>query len=151
MHAHNEQTTIIRTNGFMSATITVNNIGITGSVIKYYANPSGGTFLPFNTPVVNGTTYYASQTISGCESVVRFQSTVILHNFTSNVTAPNPQSFCGGATIADLVANITPGATLNWYTTSTGWAFGTPLPTPTSLLLASTANNRCSCATIWIN
>jgi hypothetical protein len=114
-------------------TVTVNSLSATGSNLKWYANPTGGTFLPSNTPLVNGTTYYASQTVNGCESVIRFASTVILHNFTSNVTAPNPQSFCGGATIADLVANITPGATLNWYTTSTGWAFGTPLPTSTVL------------------
>jgi hypothetical protein len=114
-------------------TVTVNSLSATGSNIKWYANPSGGTFLPSNTPLVNGTTYYASQTVNGCESVNRYAVTVTLHNFTSNVTAPNPQSFCGGATIADLVANITPGATLNWYTTSTGWAFGTPLPTSTVL------------------
>jgi hypothetical protein len=116
-------------------TITVNNIGITGSVIQYYANPSGGTSLPFNTPVVNGTTYYASQTISGCESVNRHAVTVILHNFTSNVTAPNPQSLCNGATVASLVANATPGATISWFTSSTGWQFGgVPLPSNTQLV-----------------
>jgi hypothetical protein len=114
-------------------TVTVNSLSATGSNTKWYANPSGGTFLPSNTPLVNGTTYYASQTINGCESINRLAVTVILHNFTTNVTAANPQSFCTGATIADLVANITPGAQLNWYTTSTGWAFGTPLPTSTVL------------------
>ncbi len=114
-------------------TITVNSLSATGSNIKWYANPSGGTFLASNTPVTNGSTYYASQTINGCESINRLAVTVILHNFTTNVTAPNPQSFCTGATIADLVANITPGAQLNWYTSSMGWSFGTPLPTNTVL------------------
>ena len=42
------------------------NISINGTHIKWYDNL--GNILPDNTPLQNGITYYASQTISGCES-----------------------------------------------------------------------------------
>ncbi|MGD0755428.1 MAG: hypothetical protein ABR927_10255, partial [Bacteroidales bacterium] len=50
---------------------TLASIVITGTLIKWYAASSGGSALPNTTPLVTGTTYYASQTISGCESDTR--------------------------------------------------------------------------------
>ncbi|WP_264522353.1 T9SS type A sorting domain-containing protein [Flavobacterium sp. N1994] len=42
-----------------------------GPSIIWHTAATGGTVIPNNTPIVSGTTYYASQTISGCESTVR--------------------------------------------------------------------------------
>lgn len=50
----------------------LSNLVITGQNIQWYSTPFGGTPLPLNTLLVNGTTYYASQTINGCESQDRF-------------------------------------------------------------------------------
>ena len=44
---------------------------VVGQNIQWYATPFFGTPLPLNSPIVNGTTYYASQTIDGCESPYR--------------------------------------------------------------------------------
>jgi hypothetical protein len=58
--------------GVTNQTVTLGsnltNLLVMGQDIQWYANPFGGTPLPLNTPLVNGTTYYASQTINGCES-----------------------------------------------------------------------------------
>jgi hypothetical protein len=75
---------------------TLINLLVIGQDIQWYANPFGGTPLPLNTPLVNGTTYYASQTINGCESQYRFP--VIVQLTLSNdefgsikiVYSPNP-------------------------------------------------------------
>lgn len=49
---------------------------ITGSNIQWYAAATGGGALSNTTPIVNGTTYYASQTVNGCESTTRTAITV---------------------------------------------------------------------------
>ncbi len=75
---------------------TLANLLVTGQDIQWYTNPFGGTLLPVNTPLINGTTYYASQTINGCESQDRFP--VIVQVNLSNeafdtigiVYSPNP-------------------------------------------------------------
>ncbi len=59
-------------NQTMTQGSTLSNLVITGQNIQWYSTPFGGTPLPLNTPLVNGTTYYASQTINGCESQDRF-------------------------------------------------------------------------------
>ncbi|RYU95982.1 S8 family serine peptidase [Emticicia agri] len=56
---------------------TIADIVITGTGIKWYSAPTGGTQLNSTTPLVDGTIYYASQTVNGCESA-RFGVTVIL-------------------------------------------------------------------------
>jgi hypothetical protein len=55
----------------MSQGTTLANLVVTGQNIVWYSSPTGGTPLPANTPLVNGVTYYASQTINGCESQTR--------------------------------------------------------------------------------
>ncbi|RKS25670.1 putative secreted protein (Por secretion system target) [Flavobacterium endophyticum] len=52
--------------GATLASFTVNGTGII-----WYTASSLGTVLPASTPIVAGTTYYASQTVGGCESVLR--------------------------------------------------------------------------------
>ncbi|PXY41496.1 hypothetical protein DMB65_05960 [Flavobacterium cheongpyeongense] len=50
---------------------TIASLVLTGSAIIWYDNPTGGNVLPATTSLVNGITYYATQTVNGCESVNR--------------------------------------------------------------------------------
>ena len=52
--------------GATLASLTVNGTGII-----WYDSSAAGNVLPSTTPIVSGTTYYASQTVGGCESVQR--------------------------------------------------------------------------------
>ncbi|RFS15388.1 S8 family serine peptidase [Emticicia sp. C21] len=47
---------------------TIANIVVTGSGIKWYDAATGGNLLVSSTELMDGTIYYASQTINGCES-----------------------------------------------------------------------------------
>ena len=47
------------------------NINVTGSNIKWYDNSVNGNLLPSTTHLINGTTYYSSQTVNECESPLR--------------------------------------------------------------------------------
>jgi hypothetical protein len=75
---------------------TIVNLIVTGQNILWYSTPFGGTPLPENTVLVNGVTYYASQTINGCESEFRLPVIVQItlsnddFNSTSIVYSPNP-------------------------------------------------------------
>ncbi len=108
---------------------TVASLVATGTAIQWYAAATGGTPLPGTTPLINGTHYYASQTISPCESSTRLDVTVTIT--TSAISAPGgnaSQSFCNAATVANLTAT---GTNIKWYSTATG---GTPLPGTTPLI-----------------
>ena len=61
-----------------SAGATVANLVATGTAIQWYASATGGIALPNTTLLQNNTHYYASQTISGCESSERLDVTVSL-------------------------------------------------------------------------
>ncbi|MEW4922550.1 T9SS type B sorting domain-containing protein [Algibacter sp. 2305UL17-15] len=52
----------------------------TGTDILWYDSNAGGTLLSFSTPVVNNTTYYASQTIGGCEGAARLPVEVLIYD-----------------------------------------------------------------------
>jgi hypothetical protein len=106
---------------------TVANLTATGSNIQWYLASSGGSPLATGTALTNGTHYYASQTVSGCESVSRLNVTVTL-NIPATPTGNASQTFCNSATVVNLVAS---GSNLQWYLTSTG---GTPLSTGTALI-----------------
>ncbi len=106
--------------------------GVTGT-LNWYNSAIGGTPIPATTNLVNGTTYYVTQTLNGCESA----RTAILVNLTvtppPNGTNPN-QNFCtnNAPTVASLVAVGTdPTSTFNWYNMATG---GMPLATTTLLI-----------------
>ena len=59
---------------------TVNDLVATGIGIKWYLDASGGEALPTSTVLVNNTHYYASQTVNGVESTVRFDVLVTMTN-----------------------------------------------------------------------
>lgn len=50
---------------------TLASFAVTGTGIIWYDANALGNVLPSTTPIVSGTTYYASQTVGGCESVQR--------------------------------------------------------------------------------
>jgi len=107
---------------------TVANLTATGTDIKWYNVISGGTALASTDPLVPGT-YYASQTIDGCESVSRASVLVVV----SDSPAPasfSPQSFCqiNNPTLASIFIT---GTNIKWYSTPTG---GTALPSSTPLV-----------------
>ena len=103
----------------------VSDLVATGSSILWYSSPTGGTPIDPSTPLAS-TNYYASQTINGCESLIRKAITVsVMPSVTP--TATSPQTFCPGARVSNLVAT---GNSISWYTTLTG---GTALPISTVL------------------
>jgi uncharacterized delta-60 repeat protein len=104
------------TNQTLCSIATITNLTATGFAIKWYPTATGGTALVNTTTLVNGTTYYASQTVNGIESTSRLAVTVSVTN-TAAPTGSTMQTFCSSATIADLTAT---GTSVKWYSTSTG-------------------------------
>jgi gliding motility-associated-like protein len=119
---------------------TINSIAITGQNIKWYDASTNGNLLPNSTILVNGTTYYASQTINGCESN-RVPVLVQIQN-TPAPTGNANQSFCStaNATVSDIITN---GINTIWYNSATST---TPLANTTLL-----TNNTTFYATQTIN
>lgn len=123
---------------------TVSNLVSSGISIKWYDAIIGGNLLPSTTALVNGSIYYASQTINSCEST-RVPVTVSV-NSTSTPTGTATQSFCNSATVADIAVT---GVGVNWYSSALG---GTVLASTTPLVngasyFASQTINSCSSPT----
>jgi hypothetical protein len=87
---------------------TVNDLTATGTSIAWYTNATGGAPLASSTALSNGT-YYASQTINGCESANRLAVAV-------TVTLLNPNVTVTGVT---LTATQT-GANYTWIDCNNG-------------------------------
>ena len=112
---------------------TVADLSATGTGIQWYAMVSGGSAFSSSTALASGTTYYASQTISGCESDTRLA-------VEANVEAPaaptgsSSQSFC--AIDNPAIVNLTAvGTAIQWYSSASG---GTALSTSTALASGTT-------------
>lgn len=99
----------------------VSDIQVNQAGIIWYTAATGGTVIPGTTALVNGTTYYASQTVSGCQSATRLAVTVTVGNAPTPTTTDTTQDFCltQNPTVADIQVNQT-GVT--WYTSATGGA-----------------------------
>ena len=65
---------------------TVANLAATGTAIKWYDISTGGIALPITSALVDGKKYYATQTISGCESASRFAVTVTVNSSSTPAT-----------------------------------------------------------------
>ncbi|MHA3788855.1 Ig-like domain-containing protein [Flavobacterium hauense] len=109
---------------------TIADLVATGTDVKWYANAIGGTALDAATVVVDGTPYYASQLLDGCESYNRTVLTVSL-NVVAAPDAEATQTLCEGTTVADLLPN---DASVKWYAAATG---GTPLASTDVLTTAT--------------
>lgn len=114
-------------------TANLSQLVINGSNIKIYSAATGGTEYPqalWNLiGLVDGASYFATQTIDGCESLTRFEISVTINPVPTAPLASN-QSFCGNvnATVANLIAT---GSNLLWYNVATG---GTALDNNTTLV-----------------
>ena len=98
---------------------TVSSIVITGQNIKWHDSLTNGNLLVNSALLQNGITYYASQTINGCES----ERIPVLINI-QNTLAPTGnanQSFCStqNATLNDIAIT---GMFIKWYSTATNGA-----------------------------
>ena len=79
---------------------TIADLIAIGSSIQWYSSPTGGIPLISSTPLVNGTTYYATQTVGGCESTIRLAVLVTIVNLsTPTITASGPTSLCTGGSV----------------------------------------------------
>lgn len=107
---------------------TLADITITGQDIKWYDEATAGTLLPNTTLLENGYTYYASQTIDGCESA-RIPVTATIQD-TPGPTGFAVQYFCDtqSLTLADFVLT---GTDVVFYDSQFG---GSILPITTPLV-----------------
>ena len=97
---------------------TIDDIAIIGTNIIWYTAASGGSVVTAGTALVDGTTYYASQTVGGCESDTRRAVAVSVGDIAAP-TATSPQSFCSinSPTIDDIAIT---GTNIIWYTAASG-------------------------------
>lgn len=65
---------------------TTTQLNASGTLIQWYASSSGGTALS-NSTLVNGTTYYATQTVNGIESTNRLAVTVVINTIPAAPTS----------------------------------------------------------------
>lgn len=114
---------------FCGGSPTVANLSATGTNLQWYTNASGGSALPTNTPLSNGT-YYVSQNPEGYESH-RTAVTVVVSNISiSNNVVYNSQTICTGNTPNPFTGdepNITGGSgiyTYQWEISSTSAVAG---------------------------
>jgi hypothetical protein len=132
---------------FCSATSpTVASLTATGTAPQWYSASTGGTALSTSTTLTNSTTYYATQTVDGCESVSRTAVVVTINTNPSAPTGSATQTLCTGATLAELSAT---GTSIQWYSAASG---GTALATNTALVnnstyYASQTTNSCESTT----
>lgn len=106
---------------------TINSITITGQNIKWYDALTNGILLTNTTLLQNNTTYYASQTINGCESE-RAPVSINIQN-TATPTGNSTQTFCASQN-PTLSTMVTTGTAIKWYDNST---LGNILPNTTPL------------------
>jgi hypothetical protein len=116
---------------------TVANLSATGTNIQWYNSSVGGNVLSASEPLVTGV-YYASQTISGCESFNRTATNVTINtNPTASVTGTNV--ICSGSSTTFTASG---GSTYLW---STGAATAT-ITASTAQTYNVTVTNAAGCS-----
>lgn len=119
---------------------TLSSITITGQNIKWYDALTNGNLLSNTASLQNGKTYYASQTINGCESA-RIPVLINIQN-TAAPTGDTNQSFCStqNATLNDI--EIT-GTNIKWYNNSNIELANTTLISNNATYYATQTINNC--------
>ena len=99
--------------------LTLADIATNGNTnIIWYNQSSGGDTLLLNTPLANGTSYYAAQTAGTCQSTARTAVFVTFGNTSpDSVIIDSPQYFCQGALIGNIAV---PHNQIVWYAAKTG-------------------------------
>jgi gliding motility-associated-like protein len=95
---------------------TVANLTVTsGTNVNWYSAATGGTALNTTSPLATATTYYATQTVSGCESITR---TAVLVTLTCSINAVvdtfnSINGYTGGTTASVLNNDLMDGTLLD--------------------------------------
>ena len=84
-------------------TVGTNNNSFNGENIQWYDSIESQTPLPNDTLLVDGTTYYISQTVDGCESIDRFEILILAPLPT--ITIDNPIICEGESTTVSVSTN----------------------------------------------
>lgn len=87
---------------------TLANVVVSGTNIQWYDAATNGNLLPSSTVLVHGTTYYATQTLNGCESPTLAVTVSVGTGVTNVITTQ-----CGSTLSAYnsiVYANLVPGA-----------------------------------------
>jgi gliding motility-associated-like protein/uncharacterized repeat protein (TIGR01451 family) len=119
-----------------TTTAIVADIQVNEPNVTFYTDATGGTAVAPTTPLVSGTTYYASLTdlVTGCESAIRLAITVTVGNVPTPTTNATAQNFCvtDNPTVADIQVNE---AGVVFYSTPVG---GTAYASTDALLSGTT-------------
>src|SRR5690606_11187073 len=97
---------------------TLNDLIVTGMNLTWYLLFNGNYYpiaSPGTTTLVDGNTYYVTQTVDGCESDYL---PITVNRAPGPPTGNSTQTFCKGETLADLTG-IT-GSNLKWYSNLSG-------------------------------
>lgn len=98
-------------------TATVADLMASGTLYQWYGTSFGGVPLAPSTALVNHSHYYASQTVSGCESAARFDATINIYSNPVNVSN-NLNS--GNGSLRDAVANVCNNGTITFSSSMDG-------------------------------
>lgn len=112
---------------------TIADLIVIGTNIQWYNSPTGGSPLPPSTPLVGGTTYFASQTQNGCESDERLAVTVIITQG-GNAGTGGTASTCNDGSIINLNSIITGEDTGGTWTDTDGSGVSLGNPNQVSFL-----------------
>ena len=91
---------------------TIGNLQATGTGLLWYSTASGGSPLPLNTSLINGTTYFVSQKLNNCESTRTPVEVVKISEGT--------QRLCSSATVGNLISTPSTGASASWFANASG-------------------------------
>jgi alpha-tubulin suppressor-like RCC1 family protein len=94
---------------------TVSNLTAFAEGVKWYSSEESIVPLGSTTPLANGQTYFASQTINNCESISRISVLVQLKDLPAEPIGEAIQEFCTGAKVSNLDIQ---GASIHWYASS---------------------------------
>jgi hypothetical protein len=89
---------------------TVSDLVANGTAIKWYDEATGGTQYSGSDALVNGTHYYASQTIGGFESATRLDVTVTINPLPTITLSSTTLNVAAGNTSGNLVYTTTSGS-----------------------------------------
>src|SRR5208283_375158 len=97
----------------------ISGLSVTGSNIQWYTTAVGGSTIDTSTLVTDGSTYYASQTIAGCESLSRLAIKIQVNTTPAAPTGIAVQTFCSetSPTVSNLAET---GSNLLWYDAARG-------------------------------
>jgi hypothetical protein len=92
------------TNQFFCSTATVADINTSETSIKWYDSATGGNELASTTSLIDGTNYYASKIVNGCESNNRLAVSI---NLIDPIITASATTVCKGSPV-NLQVNISP-------------------------------------------